>query len=81
MTRRQAINRPLPVSNGIRMRDFKHLAATEIHQGRNGADLRFQLEGDVPNRGWPRWVIVVTLIVLTAAIGWLFPMTLVEFIG
>ena len=80
MTCRQAINRPLPVSNGIHMRDYAD-HKPDLHQGRNGADLRFQLEGDVPNRGWPRWVIVVTLIVLTAAIGRLFPMTLVEFIG
>ena len=66
--------------NTVHMRDYAN-RQPEIHQGRNGTDLRFQLQRDVPNRGWPRWVIVVTLIVLTAAVGWLFPMTLVEFIG
>ena len=70
MTRRQAINRPLPVSNSIHMRDYAN-HKLDFHQGRNGADLRFQLEGGVPDRRWRRWAVAVVLFVSGIGFGWL----------
>ena len=70
MTCRQAINRPLPVSNGIRMRDYAN-HKPDLHQGRNGADLRLQLQGDVPDHRWRRWAAALALFMSGIGFGWL----------